>query len=398
MAWTVAAIGAIALLGGVLVWEYHELQARSKIFLGTNPQIGADLFFGRKHCAHCHAINGVGGRTAPDLGSPRADVGQLVTSLWNQAPSMWQRMQAEKVSPPILGYQGVGDLLAFVYTARYVDEPGDASRGKALFQSKGCIQCHAVKRWGGNIGRDLSQVSGVDTPLWWSQAMWNHVPEMEGWARKLSLAWPKLGGREMNDLLAFIREAHPGGGREKRVQPGNPEHGRKLLQTKFCIVCHSVGSQGGNVGPPLDQARLIPPTLVQFASSMWNHASEMLGVMKARGIPLPTLKDQELADLVVFFQGLGFIEPRGSAQIGESLFAAKGCSHCHGLHAEGTRRGPALRKRDTPLSPIAFATVLWRHGPKMYQEAKKDGLAWPLLTEDDLGPLLSYLNSPRVGK
>ena len=115
--------------------------------------------------------------------------------------------------------------------------------------------------------------------------------------------------------------------------------------------------------------------------------------MKTRNIPPPIFERNELADMVAFLQGVGYFEPIGSAQEGRKLFANKSCGQCHGSEAEGTRRGPALRKDGRAFTSVTLATALWSHGPKMYLRAKDQGLPWPILAEGDLAPLLGYLNT-----
>src|SRR3990172_9742712 len=206
--WGLAAVGATLLLVGVLLWDYST-RARWGVFLVGDPRVGEKLFFDQKGCAHCHALNGYGGQLAPDLGfqlSPQKSLDELVVAMWNHAPVMWERLQAEGLTYPSFQYREMAHLFAFLYIVRYVDEPGDPARGKDLFRSKGCVQCHAVYGVGGSLGPDLSQVAGMDTPLLWIQAMWNHIPKMRSWTEKLDLDWPRFKDREMNDLAAYIRQ------------------------------------------------------------------------------------------------------------------------------------------------------------------------------------------------
>ena len=49
---------------------------------------------------------------------------------------MWERMQEQKVAPPTFNQQEMADLLAYLYTLRYVGETGDAARGDACSKAK----------------------------------------------------------------------------------------------------------------------------------------------------------------------------------------------------------------------------------------------------------------------
>lgn len=80
--WMVAATAACALLAGLLAWE-QSTRIRESSFLVGSPRVGAHLFE-KKGCLNCHAVNGWGGRLAPDLGfeaPARASRSQLVAAM-----------------------------------------------------------------------------------------------------------------------------------------------------------------------------------------------------------------------------------------------------------------------------------------------------------------------------
>lgn len=394
--WLLAALIAIALLAAVLAWQEKHMPSHGRSFLSGNPVVGA-MLFESKSCSHCHAINGSGGRLAADLGSrpsSRANLTQLVTTMWNHAPEMWKRMQQENLRARPLTQDEVSDLFAFLYLARYIDEPGDAQRGRHLFGSKGCVQCHAVRGEGGNVGPDLAQIAGLDTPIEWSQTMWNHAPAMEKNIQGAGVPWPQFEKAEMSDLLAYVREVSAAPRTEFKLFPADPGRGWVLFKDKSCIACHSVQGQGGHVGPDLGAGRQSPLTMVQFAGAMWNHSPQMYREMKVRGLERPVFGGQEMADLMAFFNSLQYFEPSGSVEAGKGLFKARGCSRCHGANAEGTSLAPALRGPQRTVNSVSLATALWRHGPEMYHRTQSLGIAWPKLEENDLGDLFAFLNSP----
>ncbi len=103
--WVVLAAAASALLGSVLWWERGHASARWSALPIGSPREGAVLFQ-KKGCVHCHAVKGLGGTLGPDLGSAgasRSPHDQLVVAMWNHAPRMWARMQAEPGSTPCRG-------------------------------------------------------------------------------------------------------------------------------------------------------------------------------------------------------------------------------------------------------------------------------------------------------
>ena len=136
--WALAALGASALLVFVLRWESLDRYRRGSTLLVGMPRTGATLFE-RKGCIRCHAVNGAGGRLAPDLGSERPSTGpdHLVTSMWNHAPRMWERIREEKVAYPAISQQEMAHVFSYLYTSRYVGDSGDAERGRAPLRKEG---------------------------------------------------------------------------------------------------------------------------------------------------------------------------------------------------------------------------------------------------------------------
>ncbi len=395
--WAAAALGATTLLTASVIWQRRADQVHWSIFMVGSPHEGAQLFFGRAACSHCHAVNGVGADVAPDLGfsdKPEGGLNEIASAMWNHAPRMWERMGTEKIRYPDLHNEDMAHLFAFLYTARYVDERGDIANGQRLFVNKGCARCHTVGGGTPGIGPDLSSVEGVDTPIRWTVAMWNHLPTMETRFQELHLPWPHFAGREMNDLLAYIRSQSGGQRHETELFPANPEHGKKVFQSKSCIVCHAVQGKGGHTGPDLASDSRPPLTLVQFAGLMWNHSPETWRTEAGRSLARPVFEPQEVADLVAYFASLRYFEPSGSASAGRALFSDRGCDYCHGADAQGTHQGPALRGRSVPVTTVSLAASLWRHGPKMYQRTRTVGRPWPTLGEDDIGNVVAFLNSP----
>ncbi len=390
------AMGATVFFLGVLRWEHRYARTRWANFLVGDPHQGSHLFR-EKGCAHCHAVNGVGGRLGPELGferAPHSNLNQLVSAMWNHAPRMWERMRAENVPYPDFDYDEMAHLFAYLYTARYVDEVGNFARGQQLFESKGCGRCHDFYESGGKVGPSLTSVGSVYTPIAWSQAMWNHAPAMEAEMQKQGLAWPEFRDHEMSDLLAYLRDVCAGPRQEFELLPADPEHGWQLFQNKSCIACHAVRGEGGRIGPELASRTEPPLTIVQFAGLMWNHSPKMIREMQARNVPRPHFTGREMADLIAFLHSIHYFEPGGSPQMGEMLFSRRGCSSCHGPHAEGTAQRPALSGRGKTYTSVTLAVALWRHGPGMYQRTQQLGRPWPTLLDSDIGDLMVFLNTP----
>ncbi|HLH00231.1 MAG TPA: c-type cytochrome [Bryobacteraceae bacterium] len=386
-AW-MAALIVLTVLAGTLVWQRSRF-TRASAYVAGNPDKGAALFFGKKQCATCHSINGSGGAVAPDLsqthpGTP--GMGWLTAVLWNHAPGMFRQMRHGNVGYPQLDAQEMAHVLAFLYREASRGRRGNPESGERVFQEKGCSHCHSVRASGAHAAPDLSAVS-ANTSIW-TGAMWNHAQAMLHPLTKALGRWPQFTGEEMNDLVTYAGAA--GKSADAKVSPGDAGRGRQVFERK-CAECHSVRGQGGSVGPELGPDREMPLGEADFAAVLWNHAPAMLRKMGGSSL---LLQAGEVADLHAFLVSLRYFEPSGSALDGERAFTERGCAHCHGPAAQGTKLGPQLRAGAEPFTGVSFTTALWRHGPHMLDRAEETGVEWPVLQPADIGDLVSFLNEP----
>ena len=391
--WTVAACAAIAFLVVTVNGGHRAASPLHATYLTGSAEKGAALFYGKKHCSVCHAVNGAGGRVAPDLaathpGTPA--MGWLITVIWNHMPGMWRQLHGEKLE---LTQEEMANILAFLYQASSTDKAGDPEAGHKVFDGKGCAHCHAVRGVGAGAAPDLATVAAAGDRPAWMHAMWNHAQKMvEPVTREIG-AWPQFTGVEMNDLLAYVSGAPSTARQDDGALRGTAEHGWEVFQAK-CIQCHSVSGRGGGIGPELGPSHELPRTSAQFAAVLWNHAPAMLQHAREASLAAPTLQGDEITDVLRFLASLRYVEPTGSPFLGERVFAERGCARCHGPAAEGTRYAPKLRAGPEAFTLVSFATALWRHGPAMNMRAEKMGVPWPSLEPEDVGQLISFLNDP----
>jgi mono/diheme cytochrome c family protein len=393
--WIPAALLAAVLLIAIYLQVRRPYETRSAVYVNGNPEKGAALFYGNKQCGICHAVNGSGGRIAPDLSGTRPSapaMGWLVTVVWNHGPGMWRRIRQKNQSYPDLSSQDMANLLAFLYQATNTDRPGDASAGQQVFRDKGCSQCHSVGGVGGTKAADLSTVAAGENSAAWTQAMLNHADSMVVPIKSTLGDWPEFSGTQMNDLIAYVNAGVKPVTAKSPSTPGNAERGWIVFQGR-CMRCHSVRGQGGAIGPELGPNHDIPLTTAQFASLMWNHAPSMLEAGSTTGVAPSQLQGNDMADLLAFLAGLRYYEPSGSPLVGERVFAQRGCATCHGAKAEGTEVGPSLKAGPEAYTTVSFTAALWRHGPKMFESVEQRGMQWPTLEPNDIGELVSFLNA-----
>lgn len=127
---------------------------------GQDVEAGAQRFFA--NCSNCH---GVDGATVPgvDLGrnkfktaSSDADLNRIVIKGvpgTGMPPSNLTPVQASNI---------VAYIRSLVPPANF--NGGDAQRGRELFASKGCTNCHRVLGTGARTGPDLTEIGSLRKP------------------------------------------------------------------------------------------------------------------------------------------------------------------------------------------------------------------------------------------
>lgn len=351
--------------------------------------------FAEKGCGKCHALRGFGGGVGPDLG--RIQTGksffELGAAMWNHLPRMGAKMEEAGVQRPTLTPRELSDLIAFLFTAQYYDELGDPEAGERLYAAKGCVQCHEVGGKGGRVGPGLDFLKRANSPVLVAAAMWNHGPEMAEAMKAKGIVRPTFQGKEMVDLIAYVvAVAKDGGGETAQVIPGTPERGRKLFGEKRCVVCHSVGGKGGKVGPELGRPG-HHVSLTQFAALMWNHGPSMWARMKERGIQVPRLTGQEMADILAHLYVSHYFDRSASAGRGRQLVQSKGCLTCHSVRGKGGKISADFATSQVVGSSAGLLAGMWNHSRYMEAEARKQEIAWPVLSGQELADIARYLES-----
>jgi len=174
-----------------------------KVYLSPGDSKSGERLFTQKGCIQCHAPG-----DKYDLSKkkefPRT-LAQLAGVMWNHSQEMRIGMEKKGIRFPDLSPQEMADLIAYLFSTRYFDEPGNAERGSAVFVKKQCNLCHAK---GAKEG-DLSRLKGQISPIFMAQAMWNHGPQMLEKMRKAKVPWQKTDGKEMVDLMEYLNRGMP---------------------------------------------------------------------------------------------------------------------------------------------------------------------------------------------
>jgi mono/diheme cytochrome c family protein len=296
-------------------------------------------------------------------------------------------MEKQGIPKPQLTEAQAADLFAYFQSARFFERPGDAARGKQVFASKHCADCHGISSPVPGGGPPVASWKSLGAPIMLAQEMWNHASQMQAAMNARRIRWPALTGQELTDLLVYVQNLPQTRGRVPEFALGPAGHGESLFKEKGCGTCH--------VGARAIENHPTNGTLTDFAVSMWEHAPKMWDYQRKTGTSPPRLEQDEMRQIVAYLWYKQLFAEPGSPGHGRQIFEKKNCGVCHNDPSSGA---PDLKKtlaaRNAPLRPFSMASVLWLHGPAMLEKLNKSNRPWPRFARSEMADLTAYLNSP----
>jgi mono/diheme cytochrome c family protein len=362
--------------------------------LSSQDPLAGSRVFGTKGCSQCHAVQGVGGKIAADLGrvAKARTFYDLASAMWNHIPEMAAQMRTLKRPPPQLSARETGDLIAFLDMVNYFDPVGSAQAGRKIFEDKQCVVCHQIERVGGVFGPSLDSVVQFG-PIFLAAAMWNHGPSMAAAMQARGIRRPLFSGSELRDLSAYVKSVSRARGDQPiQALPGRVEDGERLFASRGCVDCHGIRGAGGPVAPAL-AGKKIYPSLYEFAAAMWNKGPVMMREMKRRAVAVPRLQTDELAAIVGYLNSLDYFAAPGDPSRGEAVVKAKGCLDCHSIEGKGGRAAPDFAKSPGLNEPANVVAAMWNHGAAMEQKMRDEDLSWPILKGDEMAQVVAFLQA-----
>ena len=219
------------------------------------PLVEGKQVFDAKGCSGCHNVRGgtAAPRTGPDLGREQSwgDVMQFAGSLWNHSPAMSAKMRAQGIARPTVSPDEMGKLVPYLFAAKFLDEPGDATRGQELFEQRSCAECHQLAGRGGTVGPRLDELKEYVSSSFMAQALWNHGPEMAAKMAERKLVRPRLEDDDVADIVAYIRGDARGASALDLAyaQAGSPQAGKAVFPQKGCTQLPRDRRDGRHGGP-----------------------------------------------------------------------------------------------------------------------------------------------------
>jgi mono/diheme cytochrome c family protein len=337
-----------------------------------------EQLFRSQQCIHCHSMNGRGGGYAPDL-ARRIDRSYnpavMASVIWNHAPQMWAGMKRENLTIPRLSPEQAADLFAYFVSARYFELPGDAGRGKHLFDSKHCAGCHGITDSKAPGAPPVNQWESLADPVVLAQQMWNHGAKMTAAFTERKIGRPVLTPQELTDILVYLRNLPETRRLASNFSFPQSDSGARIFQSKGCAECHT--------GKLALESRLHNQTLTGIAAAMWNHQAAMKQ-------PPAQLSADEMRQVIGYIWVRQYFRSDGSAERGKKVFEEKHCATCHNDPASGA---PKLAKGRNGYSAVVMLSALWRHGPRMLEMMHQKNLEWPRFSAQQMSDLIAFLNS-----
>lgn len=354
---------------------------------------GARLF-NEKACARCHGLGAHGTTKAPPLemvARQRTPL-ELAATIWNHSPAMSAKARELGITRPVLSGAETGDVLAYLYSLGFVDEPGDPKRGLLVLKQKQCLACHVDGDAAPTDAPGLKRLARFASPAAMLHAMWGHAADMQDEMRAQQLQRVTFASNDMAHILAYFRGIAGSASGSSQIK-GDAREGAKLFTVKGCTRCHAIHGYGGRIASDLG-ARKLPRTPSAMAGLLWNHGSRMRLLMDRYGMPQPTFTRDELLNVVAYLYFLGFNDQPGDPLKGRSLFRTHGCVRCHATGPDArSHTGPDLSQSQAVLSSLEAARLMWEHAPRMEARLNELGMKWPQLGRGELADLIAYLAS-----
>jgi mono/diheme cytochrome c family protein len=201
-------------LNDLLVYLENLPATRGKqvSFRLLSVEAGRNLFQ-TKGCADCHR-----GRLSLENRPSHSMMADISAAMWNHPAS-----NGDARTP--LSYDEMSGLVSYLWS---LDDRGDQNRGRVVFERKKCTTCHDTEVGGGERSTISLARRREVLPASMVAALAQHGPSVQAEMSAKGVAWPRFGGSEMTDLVAYLETkavatpsevAHTRGGSDREDVP-----------------------------------------------------------------------------------------------------------------------------------------------------------------------------------
>jgi len=100
-----------------------------------------------------------------------------------------------------------------------------------------------------------------------------------------------------------------------------------------------------------------------------------------------------MADVLAHLYVSHYFDQAASAGRGRQLVQSKGCLTCHSVRGKGGTISADFATSKVVGSSAGLVAGMWNHSRYMEAEARKQEIAWPVLTGRELADIARYLES-----
>ncbi len=173
----------------------------------ADPENGWRVFQA-KGCIACHSFSASSqGHIGPDLG-PESNVPptffRFAESMLNHFPDMRRAGESQNAIPTSFQGREMADVIAFVYSLRYLEPGGSPQVGDSVFGWRGCSRCHGDQAEGSKSGPALRGRGQNYTAIRLARVLWQHGARMYQQSQKLGQGWPQMEPSDVGNILAFL--------------------------------------------------------------------------------------------------------------------------------------------------------------------------------------------------
>lgn len=195
-----AAVAACALGAHVLAAQAPQ-NAHEPEYPEADIVYGASIYGTR--CITCHGAQGDG------IGGVNLRSGKFRNAVTDQELARFIRAGSQSAGMPpfMLDNAEMTGVIAYLRNMNTFDagtvKPGDAARGRAVFEGKGnCTQCHRVGTTGSRVGPNLSDIGSVRSPGQLQRSMLDPTSQMMPINRPVKIVMKDgtaINGRRLNE-------------------------------------------------------------------------------------------------------------------------------------------------------------------------------------------------------